>query len=183
MGLSPRRTARSMLVISAGVAGLSAARALRQFGHEVTVLEARNRSGGRVSTLRDPARGLALDMGASWIHGVTGNPIAHSQSNKRIVPRCALQHRAGGRSAQPSQTAADQRKPDCASKTGVNRHCKRSEQVAGQVDRRGVVEEQRREEHPIDKSIVQVPKLDARNAVAPQQIAKHEEQKNRCNRK
>lgn len=67
---------RSVLVIGAGVAGLSAARELRRLGYSVTVLEARDRIGGRVWTRRDPARGLALDIGASWIHGVTGNPIA-----------------------------------------------------------------------------------------------------------
>ncbi|HHW86783.1 MAG TPA: FAD-dependent oxidoreductase, partial [Chloroflexi bacterium] len=73
----PLRTAgRSVLVIGAGIAGLSAARELQRLGYTVTVLEARNRIGGRVWTVRDPARGLALDMGASWIHGVTGNPIA-----------------------------------------------------------------------------------------------------------
>ncbi|MFN3982991.1 MAG: flavin monoamine oxidase family protein, partial [Caldilinea sp.] len=73
----PLRTAGcSVLVIGAGVAGLSAARELQQLGYTVTVLEARNRVGGRVWTVHDPSRGLALDMGASWIHGVTGNPIA-----------------------------------------------------------------------------------------------------------
>ncbi|MFN3334765.1 MAG: flavin monoamine oxidase family protein, partial [Caldilinea sp.] len=72
----PLRTAGcSVLVIGAGVAGLSAARELQQLGYIVTVLEARNRIGGRVWTVRDPSRGLALDMGASWIHGVTGNPF------------------------------------------------------------------------------------------------------------
>lgn len=69
-------TGRSVLVIGAGIAGLSAARELQRLGYTVTVLEARDRIGGRVWTVRDPARGLALDMGASWIHGVTGNPIA-----------------------------------------------------------------------------------------------------------
>ncbi|GIK75480.1 MAG: amine oxidase [Chloroflexota bacterium] len=67
---------RSVLVIGAGIAGLSAARELQRLGYTVTVLEARERIGGRVWTVRDPTRGLALDMGASWIHGVTGNPIA-----------------------------------------------------------------------------------------------------------
>lgn len=37
-------------------------------------LEARNRTGGRVWT--DDYNGLPLDLGASWIHGIRGNPIA-----------------------------------------------------------------------------------------------------------
>jgi len=39
----------------------------------VIVLEARDRIGGRIRT--DRSLGVAVDLGASWIHGVTGNPI------------------------------------------------------------------------------------------------------------
>jgi monoamine oxidase len=39
----------------------------------VIVLEARDRIGGRTWT--DSSLGLPLDLGASWIHGITGNPI------------------------------------------------------------------------------------------------------------
>lgn len=55
-----------MLVIGAGLAGMAAAYELIQAGHEVTVLEARMRSGGRVWTLRDafPA-GLYAEAGAT----------------------------------------------------------------------------------------------------------------------
>lgn len=63
----------SILVIGAGMAGIGAARALQDAGYTVTVLEARNRIGGRVWT--DHTLGLPLDMGASWIHGVNGNPL------------------------------------------------------------------------------------------------------------
>ena len=62
------------LVIGAGFAGLAAARDLAQAGVEVTVLEARDRIGGRVWTSR-AWPDLPVDMGASWIHGVRGNPL------------------------------------------------------------------------------------------------------------
>lgn len=67
-------TTASVIVIGAGVAGLAAAKHLRDAGLHVTVLEARERIGGRVWTDRS-LDGMALDMGASWIHGVRGNPI------------------------------------------------------------------------------------------------------------
>jgi NADPH-dependent 2,4-dienoyl-CoA reductase/sulfur reductase-like enzyme len=41
---------RQTVVIGAGLAGLSAARELRKNGHEVVVLEARDRVGGRIWT-------------------------------------------------------------------------------------------------------------------------------------
>lgn len=65
---------RRIAVIGAGMAGLAAARALRQAGAEVTVYEARGRIGGRVWTDRSWP-GLPVDLGASWIHGTKGNPI------------------------------------------------------------------------------------------------------------
>lgn len=65
-----------VLVIGAGIAGLAAARSLHDQGHTVTVLEARPRMGGRVWTDRTTWPDLPVDLGASWIHGVRGNPIA-----------------------------------------------------------------------------------------------------------
>ena len=61
-------------VIGAGIAGLAAARDLSQRGFSVTVLEARDRLGGRLWT--DRSLGVPLDLGASWIHGTRRNPIA-----------------------------------------------------------------------------------------------------------
>ncbi|GIK40712.1 MAG: amine oxidase [Chloroflexota bacterium] len=63
-----------VLVVGAGAAGLGAARALEDGGYKVIVLEARSRLGGRVWTDRSWPD-AALDMGASWIHGITGNPL------------------------------------------------------------------------------------------------------------
>src|SRR5262245_42492937 len=61
-----RRTgaARKVIVIGAGLAGLSSAYELTQAGHEVAVLEARARSGGRVCTLGDAfPEGLYAEAG------------------------------------------------------------------------------------------------------------------------
>ena len=66
---------RAVIVIGAGIAGLAAADALRQQGLPVTVLEGRQRPGGRVWTSRKWPEAPA-DLGASWIHGVNGNPLS-----------------------------------------------------------------------------------------------------------
>jgi monoamine oxidase len=60
--------------VGAGIAGLACAHELVGRGFDVTVLEARDRIGGRIHTDRSWP-GLALDLGASWIHGTVGNPI------------------------------------------------------------------------------------------------------------
>lgn len=60
--------AKKVLVLGAGMAGLVAAYELTQLGHDVTVLEARTRPGGRVHTLRQPfSDGLYAEEGAARI--------------------------------------------------------------------------------------------------------------------
>lgn len=61
----PEGPRHRVVVIGAGLAGLAAAYELVRAGHDVTVLEAQHRPGGRVWTLREPfADGLYAEAGA-----------------------------------------------------------------------------------------------------------------------
>lgn len=64
---------KKVLVVGAGIAGLSAATYLKEQGVEVLVLEAQAKVGGRIQT--DRSLDIPFDKGASWIHGPKGNPI------------------------------------------------------------------------------------------------------------
>ncbi len=57
-----------VIVVGAGMAGLSCARALAERGLKVLVLEARERVGGRIATVR-PAGQEAVELGAEFVHG------------------------------------------------------------------------------------------------------------------
>ena len=58
-----------MIVIGAGVAGLVAAADLAAEGLSVIILEARDRIGGRIYTLRDLGQQFPIELGAEFIHG------------------------------------------------------------------------------------------------------------------
>jgi monoamine oxidase len=58
-----------VVVVGAGLAGLTAARHLAAAGADVRVLEARARIGGRVWTRRDPADGVHVEAGGDLIEG------------------------------------------------------------------------------------------------------------------
>nr|WP_241524302.1 NAD(P)/FAD-dependent oxidoreductase [Mycobacterium paraense] len=77
---------KAVLVVGAGMAGLAAARILADAGWPVRVIEARDRIGGRVHTDRD--WGVPLEMGASWIHGTTDNPLMElaRQARAQLAP-------------------------------------------------------------------------------------------------
>jgi monoamine oxidase len=71
-----------VVIVGAGIAGLAAAGYLSNTGWQVEVVEARDRVGGRIHT--DRSLGVPLERGASWVHGVTGNPMV------RLVQQAGL---------------------------------------------------------------------------------------------
>ena len=112
LAASPKKTSKKVVVLGAGLAGLTAAWELVQAGNEVIVVEARNRSGGRVLTLREGfTPGLTAEAGgmsfndnyfnllryvklfnipyesltAPAIRSPAGNTVYHLRG-KRIVP-------------------------------------------------------------------------------------------------
>ncbi|TYO67461.1 FAD-dependent oxidoreductase [Bradyrhizobium hipponense] len=58
-----------IVIVGAGAAGLMAARELARAGRRVTILEARDRCGGRIHPLPAALFGYAADGGAEFVHG------------------------------------------------------------------------------------------------------------------
>ena len=65
-----------VIVVGAGIAGLTAARQLRAAGHEVTVLDARDRVGGRLHTVQPEGWPIPVERGASWVHDTEASDLA-----------------------------------------------------------------------------------------------------------
>ena len=59
----------TVVVIGAGASGLAAAHRLAQNGVDVTILEARDRIGGRIWTLHPDTLSVPLELGAEFVHG------------------------------------------------------------------------------------------------------------------
>ena len=75
-----QRRRKSCVIVGAGFSGLSAAYKLKNAGWNVTVLEARDRIGGRVFSYRLPNnRNLVCELGAEWV----------GESHERIKALCA----------------------------------------------------------------------------------------------
>lgn len=56
-----------ILIIGAGISGLTAARTLAEAGRRVTLLEASSRVGGRIHTIREASE--IIELGAEFVHG------------------------------------------------------------------------------------------------------------------
>ncbi|XP_048759001.2 spermine oxidase-like isoform X2 [Ostrea edulis] len=89
-------TKGSVIVVGAGMAGLSAAEHLVQSGFtDVQVLEASDRIGGRINTHTfgeyhgNPA---LIELGANWIHGTNGNAVfSLAKENNLLNPYVVLE--------------------------------------------------------------------------------------------
>ncbi|XP_072035398.1 L-amino-acid oxidase-like [Amphiura filiformis] len=66
-GLPKTSDPKHVIIIGAGIAGLTAGKLLKDAGHKVTILEASNRVGGRIYTYRDQDDRYYVDMGAMRI--------------------------------------------------------------------------------------------------------------------
>ena len=84
-----------VVVIGAGVAGLSAAAQLARAGQSVTIVEARSRLGGRVFTQLDTALGVPIEFGAEFIHGLAPEIWQPLQEHGIIISEM------GGRASNP----------------------------------------------------------------------------------
>jgi monoamine oxidase len=93
-------------VIGAGVAGLTAARALVADGFEVVVLEARDRIGGRIDSIEDEAFGGTAELGAMFVDddmamGLEAE-LAAASVDLRPIDRTMLVRTPDGAAAEPS---------------------------------------------------------------------------------
>jgi monoamine oxidase len=74
-----KKPPKSVVIIGAGFSGLSAGHFLRQRGVRVTLLEARDRVGGRVFSFRSPAlKDQVIEFGAEWV----------GYSHERVIALC-----------------------------------------------------------------------------------------------
>ncbi len=65
----PTNAALEVVIVGAGIAGLAAATELASAGVSFCILEARERIGGRIFSVHDPACNLQIPLGAEFIHG------------------------------------------------------------------------------------------------------------------
>src|SRR5687768_12640136 len=73
-----QRRPKTCVVVGAGFAGLAAAHKLKNAGWNVTIIEARNRIGGRVFTHKLAGTDLICELGAEWV----------GESHERIKALC-----------------------------------------------------------------------------------------------
>ena len=123
-----------VVVIGAGVAGLTAGSKLAEAGRSILMLEARDRIGGRVWTRHEPELSVPIELGAEFIHGrvtetfellqESGKAALHTAGAHWTVRNGKLEQRTENLFEQ-IQTALDRsgvlREPDVPFETFLNR--------------------------------------------------------------
>ncbi len=80
-----------VVIVGAGMTGLTAARGLMDKGLSVAVLEARDRIGGRAFT-ESTTFGVPYDHGCAWLHSADVNPVTRFAEDFGFttVPACRV---------------------------------------------------------------------------------------------
>lgn len=81
----------NIIIIGAGAAGLAAARDLATAGVRVTILEARERIGGRLYTYYDSSSAVPIELGAELVHGK--HPALMKVLEESMIPFCDVSER------------------------------------------------------------------------------------------
>ena len=126
----------NVVVLGAGLAGLSAARDLTEAKLDVVVLEARDRVGGRTYTVPFEAAGCCVDLGAEWVapqhhsalvvelarYGIGLEGSSDTEGENQLIELCA----AGAALSQAAEAAAElpseQKAPCLEDPKEVERH-------------------------------------------------------------
>ena len=108
--MTPAGQRSDVIVIGAGMAGVSAARTLKELDGdlEVIVLEGRDRIGGRIHTYHEWPE-APIDLGASWVSHLTINPLGviAKEQNIKLADSDLMNvnlREAGGRELTPAET-------------------------------------------------------------------------------
>jgi monoamine oxidase len=142
--IAPAQQPRRIIIVGAGLAGLVAAHELTSAGNQVVVLDAQQRPGGRVHTLREPfADGLYAEAGAARIpeeHDLTrgyasefGLKLVPFQPDLQGTDVKDLQRQAGG--AMGNAFWSDDTMVELLNRSGGESSLRRYDKIEGGNDR------------------------------------------------